>query len=1114
MRRYATLCALPLCVLWSVAAGQPAGLGTQAAAFVPGEMPPYGVARFAMWTSWADPKCREVLVKSRCTLLEVGGFTRCCAGPWDRKELKSRIGRARKQVQELHDNRMTVTCYVTYHPVCGDPQERTRFWDFYDKRWDTYKDYLGPKPADPIEWCKIDADAKPRKFHYTDWMKGYYICPNNPYWLQYLNGIIRLTVEAGYDGIRYDGPVGPCFCKFCQKAFREYLRGKYTRGQLQEFYGFKSFDDVRIPREKADRLQVEWRRYCCVREGTTVAQTRAFARKLNPKFLMSYNYCIGGASLCGSSRFEALAAAGDYALIEGDQMSTPRLTPGGKQSVLPDCKYLLAASDGKPVELCYYVAPSRRRSKEPPPLGTFYPPNLVRLAMAAGMAGGCPWKLGFDRNHEESRRAAMHYGDFFFRQERRLARAQTYASVAVLASLHQHCAAFESFPLSVSRILVDAHVPHVMLIDSDVTAEKLEDFRVVILPQTPALSRAQAAALIAVVRAGGSLIAIGECGTHDDHARKLPNNALAALGHGGPVRHGTGIAIREPGRGKMVSIPDARLPRRGRMPIAAAAKQPMSRLAETVDSCARYTLDGYFSGSDRIEYNLMSSPDGKNVLLHVLNVSVGEDDNVRPEGPLAAKVLLPHGLTARKVTAVSPDAKPEEVQLAFKQAVFGTGSYVLFQIPPVHIYTLVVVECDRSSGARASRAAAHRLIALSAGPTVAPGDESTIAVWFAADGMGPVRKGAFSLDLPKGWDVVKKQEDTFGELPAGRRAGARFTVRAPGDLKAGALCILAAACSVELAGGEKRVVQDAVFVRGSDPIALHVRLPPHANTMTGENLVDAEIKNATSLPVTGRLSYSLPPGWRADPPEAKAAAPPRATAKLSALVRSPREVTEKRLDVSAAFDYVLAGAARRATWAGTLRIPERFMGVVCSKTRKPPVLDGFLDDACWQTAREIGNFQLNTGAGPAKQQTQARVAYDDGSLYLAMQCLDARMDTLVARLKEHGSDLWKDDSVELWFDVKHDHTSWVQLVTNSLAAKYPAHHRWSVSARRGENGWIVEAAIPFETLGSRPRPGQVWGFNPCRTRIERADAPAEFSSWSCIHGYFKQPARFGHLVFR
>ena len=56
--------------------------------------------------------------------------------------------------------------------------------------------------------------------------------------------------------------------------------------------------------------------------------------------------------------------------------------------------------------------------------------------------------------------------------------------------------------------------------------------------------------------------------------------------------------------------------------------------------------------------------------------------------------------------------------------------------------------------------------------------------------------------------------------------------------------------------------------------------------------------------------------------------------------------------------------------------------------------------------------------------------------------------------------------------------------------------------------WAIEMAIPLASLGGVPRPGDVWGFNVCRT-----DPTHGLQTLAPVWGAFHRPEKFARLVF-
>jgi hypothetical protein len=176
-----------------------------------------------------------------------------------------------------------------------------------------------------------------------------------------------------------------------------------------------------------------------------------------------------------------------------------------------------------------------------------------------------------------------------------------------------------------------------------------------------------------------------------------------------------------------------------------------------------------------------------------------------------------------------------------------------------------------------------------------------------------------------------------------------------------------------------------------------------------------------------------------------------------------------------------------------------------------PVVDGRLDDAVWSRAEAAGDFvQLSPEPGaPATQRTEARIAYDDAAIYVAVRAYDSRPDSIVGQLARRDADIHS-DWVHIGFDSYHDRRTAYVFGVNPRGVKGDAflyddgqddgnwNAVWDAAAQVDSLGWTAEFRIPFSQLRynvkeSVDNAGYVWGFNVrrevARTKEESFWAP-------------------------
>jgi len=210
---------------------------------------------------------------------------------------------------------------------------------------------------------------------------------------------------------------------------------------------------------------------------------------------------------------------------------------------------------------------------------------------------------------------------------------------------------------------------------------------------------------------------------------------------------------------------------------------------------------------------------------------------------------------------------------------------------------------------------------------------------------------------------------------------------------------------------------------------------------------------------------------------------------------------------------VLASASCHAADLETTRVYE------AQRVEQRPVIDGRLDDPCWQRALKADSF-VRIMRGPAEvQQTLFQVAWDDANLYLAVTCLEPNPDAIKAEMRAHDvSAVMADDAVEIFLHPRLDEPAYYQLAANSLGTRYDGrafdsswNADWQAAATVGPDAWYLECAISFASLGVYGAPGAIWGLNVNRDR--QAGGETEWSGWSDTVSGFHVPERFGRLVF-
>ncbi|MFA6102888.1 MAG: sugar-binding protein [Victivallaceae bacterium] len=201
--------------------------------------------------------------------------------------------------------------------------------------------------------------------------------------------------------------------------------------------------------------------------------------------------------------------------------------------------------------------------------------------------------------------------------------------------------------------------------------------------------------------------------------------------------------------------------------------------------------------------------------------------------------------------------------------------------------------------------------------------------------------------------------------------------------------------------------------------------------------------------------------------------------------------------------------------------------LICAgKTITAPVLNGNLDDSCWQNSIEIAPFILADGIAQPNEQTVAYCTYDDNNLYVAFKCFDNNLNPDLAmshkiktQIKEpDSSSLWQDDCVEL-FIQPDDSADYFHFIVNAAGVgcdiKNLKDVSWNsgfkIAGSRTSSYWVIEMAIPLQSLTSKKIDvASKWRINFCREQ----KAYNEDSAWSPTCGSFLNKQYWGTLCFR
>lgn len=144
-----------------------------------------------------------------------------------------------------------------------------------------------------------------------------------------------------------------------------------------------------------------------------------------------------------------------------------------------------------------------------------------------------------------------------------------------------------------------------------------------------------------------------------------------------------------------------------------------------------------------------------------------------------------------------------------------------------------------------------------------------------------------------------------------------------------------------------------------------------------------------------------------------------------------------------------------------------------------PKIDG-REDACWRNVPALALESCPPGK-PVSMATTVKIMYDPRNLYFFIRCREVNL--VEARQQErfaaHDAAVWNNDCVEILVDSKNNSRSYYQFVVDihNIAADFlhydPEWNHdalawngvWQHAVGTYDDGWTMEAAIPWSTFG-------------------------------------------------
>lgn len=210
------------------------------------------------------------------------------------------------------------------------------------------------------------------------------------------------------------------------------------------------------------------------------------------------------------------------------------------------------------------------------------------------------------------------------------------------------------------------------------------------------------------------------------------------------------------------------------------------------------------------------------------------------------------------------------------------------------------------------------------------------------------------------------------------------------------------------------------------------------------------------------------------------------------------------------------------------------------RTNSEMEIDGRLDEAAWSSAVSVGDFKFPWWKAGRKEQTVAKLLWNDEFLYVAFRCEDAHIS---AEQTRRDSPVYQDDCVEVFTAPNAEQPfNYFNIEMNVRRAFLDRHHpngpkkpqvpNWNATGIKiattvdgtlnndsdTDRGWTLEAAIPFDNFKTvarhtPPHDGDVWHMNLNRLGGKTNPQYSQWSPGETERPQFHTPQFFGRVIF-
>lgn len=530
----------------------------------------------------------------------------------------------------------------------------------------------------------------------------WFMCQNAPAWHKFhKNALLKSATVAdtvSQDNIGALNKSGACFCPWCHREFKAYLRKRYDNTELRRM-GIGKLSHFDIAQYITCEKQYKVRTILCgeippKKQNLTILDDRLVREYI--KF--QYHAWIDAWQDVVKAVKEKGFRAGKSVPVYGNQ-----------GNIFWDAPTFIIIS--KTVDVVWFEAPPFQPSfrdghdaystliyklavaaggRKKPVWGVQYPEiesvcrgtaTSIKLVLSEAYANGAVHLLAWayynptDRNYHIQKK----FAEFLNRERLLFLRRKSLANVGLVYSLPSFM--FRNFTglglsdaselmAKTARVLEDAHIPYDTIIfgkdgfwDDKESLDEISSYRLLILPGFDCISDKQIKALRRFVKGGGKVISIRPETYKDDEFRNLGVSRLWDL------------------------IRDNKLPPERKWLLEIERDDAMRILRDTVRDMSEEMAIVKTNAPPTVWLNVWQAENRNRIDVHLINYNLNfSQDRIEPVKDAKFSIRLPAGFSFDKILLISPeDENNKEINFHRK------GRDVEFIIECINVYAIVVL---------------------------------------------------------------------------------------------------------------------------------------------------------------------------------------------------------------------------------------------------------------------------------------------------------------------------------------------------------------------------------------------------------------------------------------